>query len=80
MAHHRYSVRIRRGMPKMERLYKHVLKSELAMGRSLRDAERIAAATVNKARSRRSRRGGVKLVSRGGSRRQWYPRKRRHRR
>lgn len=76
MAQHRYSTRIRRGMPKMERLYKHVLASELEQGRSFKVAERIAAATVNKARSKRARRGGPKLVSRGGSRRQWYPRKR----
>lgn len=33
---------------KRKRQYKHILESELKVGKSLRAAERIAAATVNK--------------------------------
>lgn len=65
---------------KLERMYKRILESLLDRGRSLKVAERIAAATVNKRRARLARvRRGPRLVSRGGSRRQWYPGKRRGR-
>lgn len=80
---------------KLERMYKHVLESYLDRGYSLKTAQARAAATVNKRRAQLARgvrrcrksRGrrvcrtlrGPKLVTRGGSRRQWYPRKRRSR-
>lgn len=39
--------------PKEERQYEHIKSSELEQGRSEKDAERIAAATVNKERKER---------------------------
>ncbi|MBI0584153.1 MAG: hypothetical protein ISF22_07990 [Methanomassiliicoccus sp.] len=41
--------------PKMERMYEHVKESELKEGRSEDEAERIAAATVNKHRKEQGR-------------------------
>ncbi len=82
-----------RQISRRERMYKHVLESYLDRGYSLRTATARAAATVNKYRARLARgvrtctkRGrrkvcrtkrGPRLVTRGGSRRQWYPGKRR---
>jgi len=39
--------------PKEERQYEHIKDSELEQGRTEKDAERIAAATVNKERKER---------------------------
>ena len=80
-------------MSKRERQYEHVLASYLKRGYSKKVARSRAAATVNKYRARlargyracKRRRGrswcttkrGPQLVTRGGSRRQWYPGKRR---
>lgn len=68
-------VAVRRYNPSVrERQYKHIFESLIERGMSEKKATRIAAATVNKTRSRFSKQGrGPKLVSRGGSRRQWYP-------
>ena len=38
---------------KRQRQYKHIKKTELERGASVEDAERIAAATVNKTRSKK---------------------------
>ncbi len=80
---------------KLERMYRHIVESYLDRGLSLKTAEARAAATVNKRRAVLSRgkrtcrrkRGreycrtqrGPKLIGRGGSRRQWYPGKKRGR-
>lgn len=63
----------RKPMPKLERMYNHVLASALESGKPYPLAARIAAATVNKHRNSRMEKGGTKLVSRGGRRNQWYP-------
>lgn len=84
---------MKRKMTKLERMFVHVLESYLERGYSLKTAKSRAAATVNKRRAALSRglrsckvkRGrrrcrilrGPRLVTRGGSRRQWYPGKRR---
>jgi len=39
--------------PKEERQYEHIKSSELEQGRTEKDAERIASATVNKERKER---------------------------
>ena len=39
--------------PKRQRQYRHIKESEIARGRSLRVAKRIAAATVNKTRAKK---------------------------
>lgn len=83
---HRHRVKV---PAKLERMYKHVLESYLDRGYSLKTATARAAATVNKYRSKLARgvrscrkvrgrrtchtRRGPQLVTRGGSRRQWYP-------
>lgn len=66
-------------------MFKHVLASYLERGLSRKRATQLAAATVNKYRAKLARgyvacRGrrcaykrGPRLVTRGGSRRQWYP-------
>ena len=64
---------------RLERMYKHVFESSLDRGKSLKTAARIAASTVNKYRSKHAGKGRhPKLVSRGGSRRQYYPGKLRY--
>ncbi len=61
-------------MTKLERQYKHIVESLMDRGKPLHIAERVAAAVVNKRRAKLARSGkGPRLVSRGGSRRQWYP-------
>ena len=72
-------------MTRLERMYRHVLESEMARGRSYKVARRIAAATVNRHRAARARGRtvcrsvycrydqGPALIGEGGSRRQWYP-------
>ncbi len=63
---------------KRERQYVHVLASLLEQGRSEKVAKRIAGAVANKTRAKLARQGRApKLVSDGGTRRQWYPGKRR---
>lgn len=82
-------------MSRRERQYKHILESYLDRGYSVKEATARAAATVNKYRSRLARgvrtcttrrrrrvcrvRRGPRLVTRGGTRWQWYPGKRRGR-
>lgn len=90
------AVRRRRRVTKRERQYRHILASLLGRGLSRKRAEAIAAATVNKYRAKlargyfrcKKRRGrkicrrvrGPRLVTRGGSRNQWWPGKKRRRR
>lgn len=62
---------------KRERQYKHVLASSLASGKPEKVAVRIAAATVNKYRAEHAGDDGPRLVTEGGSRRQWFPGKKR---
>jgi hypothetical protein len=71
---HTYT-KARKAVPiKLERMWKHILERELDQGVPREDAVRIASATVNKYRAKRARGGdGPRLVTRGGSRRQWYP-------
>ena len=53
---------------------KHILESMLDHGVPLKVALGRAAATVNKYRAKLARtRRGPRLVTEGGSRRQWYP-------
>lgn len=59
-----------------ERQFKHIVESLTAKGVPFRKAEGIAAATVNKYRAAKAKRGGTQLVGKGGSRQQWYPGKR----
>lgn len=66
--------------PKLERMWKAIVRSQRRAGKSLKTAHRVASATVNKYRSKLARKKrGPKLVGKGGSRRQWYPGKGRHR-
>lgn len=67
-----YMTRITRGLPRLERMFKHIMRSELDRGRDLKTAIRIASATVNRYRAKH----GL-LVSEKG-RRGWYPGKRVH--
>lgn len=81
----------RRRAPIRQRQFRHIVASLLARGRSRRQAEAIAAATVNKYRARLARgylrcrkrrcswRKGPRLVAQGGSRNQWWPGKKRKR-
>ncbi len=69
-----------RQLPRRARMYRHILESYLDRGRSLAEAEKLAAATTNKyraahaCRGRKCRRGsGPRLVGAGGSRVQWWP-------
>jgi hypothetical protein len=80
-------------MSKRERQYKHVLERALSDGLPLAEAQALAARVVNKERAARAkgklvcrptRKGvychveqGPQLVGQGGSRRQWYPGKKR---
>lgn len=80
-------------LTRLERMYQHIVESYIDRGYSLKTAKARAAATVNKHRSQlaqgkrvcKVRRGrkrcrtmrGPRLVTKGGSRRQWYPGKRR---
>lgn len=60
--------------PVRERHYKHIVARYVEAGEPIEVAERIAAAVVNKYRRRLAEEGrGPKLVTEGGSRRQWYP-------
>jgi hypothetical protein len=59
---------------RLERMYKHVFESSLDRGQSMAAAARIAAATVNKHRAAHAgKKGRPKLVTKGGSRHQYYP-------
>ncbi len=61
-------------LSKRERQYKKVLKSLLDRGTPEEKAPGIAGAVVNKTRAQFSKDGrGPKLLSEGGSRRQYYP-------
>lgn len=63
-------------LPLRARQFKHVLESALSRGATIAAAEELAARVTNKQRARSARAEGPQLVSRGGSRRQWYPGKR----
>lgn len=59
---------------KRERQFKHVYESGVDRGLSHKAAEALAARVTNKQRAKDARVGkGPKLVTRGGSRRQWFP-------
>lgn len=61
-----------------ERQYHHVLEALINSGKPFLVAERIAAAVVNKQRAKDAATGkGPQLITKGGSRRQFYPGKRR---
>lgn len=71
----RTSAAAKKAVPNIrERQFKHILESCLDRGYSLDDAVEIAARTVNKYRAKLSRKKqGPRLVTKGGSRRQWWP-------
>lgn len=65
---HRFNVKV---VPnKIQRMFLHIREKALDSGRDLKEANRIASATVNRYRAKHK-----KLISKGGSRNQWYPSK-----
>ncbi len=61
-------------MTTRERQYHHILERELDAGKPFKKAQSIAAGVVNKYRARQAaKHRGPKLITKGGSRRQWYP-------
>jgi len=65
---------VKPGMPRLERMFKHVFNSLRAEGYEVDDAVKIAAATVNKHRA------SAGLLVEDAGRRGWWPGKRARRR
>jgi hypothetical protein len=66
--------RVSRDLTRIQRMFKHIVENYLDRGYSVKDAEKRAAMTVNRYRAKSAKKHkGPKLISKGGTRHQWYP-------